>query len=100
MNRPLLAAAALLLSTGLASANDLVPGSDQGVREADAAANRSVIVGIGGARERTATAYGFPASRPDAARGTEAADDQGTARTARTPAANLGGRLVPGSDSF
>ncbi len=101
MNRTLLsAAAALLLSTGLASAAGLVPGSDQGIREADAAAAWSVVTGTAGARDRTEAAYGYPASRTEARPGTEATDDLGAARTARTPTGNLGGALVPGSDSF
>lgn len=88
MTRLLLVAAALLASTALGSAESLVPGSDHNDREAQAAADRSVVTGTVTARGETRTSFGYPVRPAD------------RAPTASAPASNADGTLVPGSDSF
>lgn len=101
MSRILLATAALLLASGgLASARDLVPGSDLAVREAQAAADHSVIAGAIAPRDGKGTLYGYQGGRTvrfESYEPSQQADER------ITPTANVSGferAIVPGSDSF
>jgi hypothetical protein len=87
-------AAALLLSTGLGSAAGLVPGSDQSVREEQAAADWSVVVGPAATRETGEEAYGYPVRAGD-----RAADERTPGEVPASKAVPTG-KIVPGSDSF
>lgn len=104
MNRTLLAAsAALLLSTGLGLAAEIVPGSDTSVRDRQSAGDWAVASGRYGHDAGSATRFGYPTRNegtqaPSAAN--DRADDRAANRTARVPASGLNDALVPGSDSF
>ncbi|WP_279480182.1 hypothetical protein [Aureimonas sp. SK2] len=101
MSRALaLASALLVLSAGIASASDLVPGSDTGTRDAQASADRSVLIGSTVSEERAETSYGYPIGRTDRADSYVPANQLGE-RGARPATASDGSRtLVPASDSF
>jgi hypothetical protein len=101
MSRTLVSASALLiLMTGLASARDLVPGSDLGVREAQSLADRSVIAGPAAGETRVETSYGYQADRTvrfESFRPSERSGDEAVpSNAARGPLRTI----VPGSDSF
>ena len=98
MNRMLVAvSAALLVSTGLVFANDIVPGSDTYVRDQQTASDTSVVLGS----RDVGTVYGYPSV--DAAPRTPAsdrADDRAIDRATGSATATSSSVVVPGSDSF
>ncbi|WP_062016131.1 hypothetical protein [Aureimonas sp. AU4] len=104
MNRIVIAAsAALLLSTGMSFASDIVPGSDTAVRDRQTAADQAVASGAFGARAGNETRFGYPTRNEGVrapAASTNRADDRAANRTARVPTPTSHGALVPGSDSF
>lgn len=105
MNRTLFAvtAAALLVSGGIGLANDVVPGSDTAIRNAQTRDDAMIASGAyGGRAVGTQTDYGYPAQAAPRSRASDRADDRAANRTARVPSADAarGGALVPGSDSF
>lgn len=101
MTRLLLSASvALLLSAGFASAADLVPGSDLGVRDAQSVADHSVVTGRTGASDRSESSYGYQGGRTIRSQSFVPADDAGTGVTRATAGFARGGAIVPGSDSF
>lgn len=104
MNRTLLAAtAALVLSTGMGHAADVVPGSDTAVRDRQTSDDFAVASGAYRERAGAETRFGYPIRREGArapAAATDRADDRAVNRTARVPAPGMNGVLVPGSDSF
>lgn len=102
MNRTIIAAAVLLLSTGAGLAAGIVPGSDTGVPDDQSAEDMTVATGFYGAPAGEATAYGYPArnDRRTPARASDAADDRAVDRAARSAPTTPRSALVPASDSF
>ncbi|MBB3934207.1 hypothetical protein [Aureimonas phyllosphaerae] len=94
------ATAALLLSAGFASAADLVPGSDLGVRQAQAAADHSVVTGTVKSRDRSETSYGYQSGRTVRSESFVPAERPEVRENARSQSFARGGAIVPGSDSF
>ncbi|MBB3950790.1 hypothetical protein [Aureimonas jatrophae] len=104
MNRTVFAAAAaLLLSTGMTLAADIVPGSDTAVRDQQSSEDWAVASGAYGNRAGAETRFGYPTRNEGVrapAAATDRADDRAANRTARLPVPTSHGALVPGSDSF
>ena len=98
MNRMFFAvSAALLVSTGLVFANDIVPGSDTYVRDQQTSSDTSVVLGS----RNTGNAYGYPSVNAERhTLASDRADDRAIDRAAGSATVASSGTIVPGSDSF